>query len=564
MGRPQLQRNQPQPPPPHQPPPPPAPQVGNPNDSLSLMQLRRIVTEFPKIDPTSYAFTYADASTFEEEVDEWFSYNDAEYKRLQRAQETFERRWKKFSGKPWLEETEAEQRKFIEREVNGLLATDLRRRCKSLQTILHVVLGVWDETAGLEGSGSDPELATAKMKATPPQLEHMKSGITAVAMFGGISLLVQVMQNAFKRLWDDDFRDNKLLEEDIPFIQDELDNVTTIIYLIIEGIRNDPVGLELSRTKVLEMNPSLVNYFVAITARLRWDEANELPQTRIFLLFWKSILLVFGGTPDINEAKKATSEFKHLDVNGAKLITASPLDYHIFRQEITSKYPAYTPPPPLLALEPDNNSILPPLPNRPSRANGANGIIQPPVNVNSSGASILHQPVHIATPAPSPPPSPPVGGKAGKKQNYQTNQNFPFMYPPLDSTSNSAGGKGSAGLQELLVGRKWEGSDIPKSILEAGDLFSNRMRMTRAMRQLWDERERFLKFERGWDGQDDDIEELDLDTILSKKLSLHEAKHVQPESDYGPNPDVPEEVKKRLDLIESFYVSHDTVTFFNY
>jgi hypothetical protein len=179
------------------------------------------------------------------------------------------------------------------------------------------------------------------------------------------------------------------------------------------------------------------------------------------------------------------------------------------------------------------------------------------MNVNSSGASILHQPVHIATPAPSPPPSPPVGGKAGKKQNYQTNQNFPFMYPPLDSTSNSAGGKGAAGLQELLVGRKWEGSDIPRSILEAGDLFAKRMRMTRAMRQLWDEREKFLKFERGWDGEDDDVDvdELDLDTILSKKLSLQETKHMKPEVDCGPNPAVSDKVKQKLELIEQFYVS---------
>jgi hypothetical protein len=180
------------------------------------------------------------------------------------------------------------------------------------------------------------------------------------------------------------------------------------------------------------------------------------------------------------------------------------------------------------------------------------------MNVNSSGASILHQPVHIATPAPSPPPSPPVGGKAGKKQNYQTNQNFPFMYPPLDSTSNSAGGKGAAGLQELLVGRKWEGSDIPRSILEAGDLFAKRMRMTRAMRQLWDEREKFLKFERGWDGEDDDVDvdELDLDTILSEKLSLHETKHMKPEIDCGPNPAVSDKVKQKLELIEQFYVSY--------
>jgi len=269
-------------------------------------------------------------------------------------------------------------------------------------------------------------------------------------------------------------------------------------------------------------------------------------------------LLVFGGTAEVEEVKTATSELRHLDSDGGKLITASPLDYHIFRQEITSKYPAYIPAPPLIPLEPDNNSILPPLPNRPSRL-GANGILPPPMNVNSSGASILHQPVHIATPAPSPPPSPPVGGKAGKKQNYQTNQNFPFMYPPLDSTSNSAGGKGAAGLQELLVGRKWEGSDIPRSILEAGDLFAKRMRMTRAMRQLWDERERFLKFERGWDGGDDDIDELDLDTILSKKLSLHNTKHTKPEVDYGPNADVSEKVKQKLDLVEKFYVS-DSLT----
>ncbi|RDL35404.1 Protein required for hyphal anastomosis (HAM-2) [Venustampulla echinocandica] len=533
IAKPQLQRNQPQPPPPHQPPPPPSPQqVGNPNDSLSLMQLRRIVTEFPKADPSTYAFTYADTATFEEEVDEWFSYNEAEYKRLHRAKDTFGRRWRKFSGKAWLEVDQGKRQSFVEREVNGLLATDLRRRCKSLQTLLHTILGVWDETAGIELE--KPDSPKCKTKATQIQLEHMKSGILLVARAGGIPLL------------DDDFRETKLLEEDIPFIQDELDNVTTITYLLIESVRDDPITLESPRMKLLELNPNLVDYLVTVTARLRWDEANELPQTRIFLLFWKAVLLVFGGAAEVDEVKKATSELKG---SSSELITASPLDYHIFRQEITSKYPAYTPPLPLLPLEPDNNSILPPLPNRPSRASGA-GII-PAANVNSSGASILHQPVHIATPAPSPPPSPPVGGKAGKKQNYQTNQNFPFMYPPLDSTSNSAGGKGAAGLQELLVGCKWEGSDIPKSILEAGELFAKRMRMTRAMRQLWDERERFLKFERGWDSENEDVEELDLETILAQKLTTR-TESPMPDVDCGPNT-IDNKVKNKLDLVERFY-----------
>jgi hypothetical protein len=254
------------------------------------MQLRRIVTEFPKIDPTSYAFTYADTATFEEEVDEWFSYNDAEFRRLHRAKDTFERRWKKFAGKEWAEADLAERGKFLKQESKGLLATDLRRRCKSLQTILHVMLGVWHENAGkveeaVESKGKEKEVEEEKdgtpsecvapkprTKATKCQLDHMKSGILLVAEADGIRHLFQVMQDAFNRLWwdlplnsqkvtyvarDDEFRETQLLEEDIPFIQDELDNVTTIMYLLIEGIRNDVEYLKSAQTKMRKIFSSV-------------------------------------------------------------------------------------------------------------------------------------------------------------------------------------------------------------------------------------------------------------------------------------------------------------------
>jgi hypothetical protein len=275
------------------------------------------------------------------------------------------------------------------------------------------------------------------------------------------------------------------------------------------------------------------------------------------LLFWKSVLLIFGETPELNQVKKATNESLGLapDENKKDLITASPLDYHLFRQEITSKYPAYNPPPPLFPVELENKSILPPLPNHPSRISGSTSVFSGigPANVNSSNGSILHQPVHITTPAPSPPPSPAgPGGKGGKKQNYQTNQNFPFMYPPLDSTSLSAGGKGAAGLQEILVGRKWEGSDIPASILEAGELFAQRMRMTRAMRQLWDERERFMKFERGWGGiyDDSDVDnfELGVDSTLDENAKTGQSRGL----DYATSDPA---ANNRLEAVEDFFVS---------
>jgi len=80
--------------------------------------------------------------------------------------------------------------------------------------------------------------------------------------------------------------------------------------------------------------------------------------------------------------------------------------------------------------------------------------------------------------------------------------------------------------------------------------------MTRAMRQLWDERERFLKFERGWDGKEveDEIEDLDLENIAAEKLKTEGTKTSKPEVDYGPRR-VSDEVKARLDAIEEFYVS---------
>jgi hypothetical protein len=268
----------------------------------------------------------------------------------------------------------------------------------------------------------------------------------------------------------------------------------------------------------------------------------------------------FGGTKEILETKQATNESLNNDKE-KDIITASPLDYHVFRQEITSKYPAYIPPQPAIPLEAENTSLLPQMPHQP-RHTGANGIFPAPPN-QSGGASILHQPVHIATPAPSPPPSPGVGGKGGKKQNYQTNQNFPFMYPPLDATSNNAGGKGGAGLQELLVGRRWEGSDIPASILEAGELFSRRVRTTRVTRQLWEERERFLKFDRGWETDDDDIiEDLDLSSLTMEEREelglIHPKKDEEKapgnDADYGPQT-IDERTKERLDAVEKFYVS---------
>jgi hypothetical protein len=273
------------------------------------------------------------------------------------------------------------------------------------------------------------------------------------------------------------------------------------------------------------------------------------------LLLWKTILISFGG---VEKADKVKSSFQESvgekDERGHPLITASPLDYHLFRQEITSKYPAYQPPPPLFAFEPENNTILPPLRHRQTKIDSNDNTASSGTGVH--GSSILHQAVHIATPAPSPPPSPAgPGGKGTKKQNYQTNQMFPFLYPPLDESSNDLGGKGSTELQDALAGRKWRGSDVPASILEAADLFSKRMRATRAMKQLWDTRIDYMRFERGWSDANSDIDVEKLDLYEPQENGFYPAEH----EDAAQEPEKPKDQEplsendKILEAVANFY-----------
>ncbi|KAI4862203.1 N1221-domain-containing protein [Hypoxylon rubiginosum] len=559
--RPPLQRNQSQPNPPAE----PQPTNNQPPDSLSLAQLRRIVSEFPRSEAIAYDFEYSDTGPHAEEIDEWFVYQSWQWHRLNCVREAFDSQWEHdFAARQdeitWDEADDEIRANFVSQALDGAKASSVNARAAAIGRLTYLVLGRWAEAA----SSSPIEKTNIRSVATPSQLAAMKSGVELIAERNGIPVIWAALRSAYEKLWVDESlrpQGSSLTEA-----QDELMNLMTIMYISIQETLHDQYGMAMVRDTLLKLEPHLTAFMLSASAKLRWQDVNVVPVAQSLLLLWKSILLEFGGTKEIEDTKLALRETA-TDDKEKDLITATPLDYHVFRQEITSKYPAYVPPQPAIPLEADNTSLLPPLPNHPTRNNGSNGILPAPPGAQSGGASILHQPVHIATPAPSPPPSPAVGGKGGKKQNYQTNQNFPFMYPPLDATSNSAGGKGAAGLQDFLVGRKWEGSDVPASILEAGELFSRRVRMTRATRQLWEEREKFKKFERGWDPSDDDIEELDLDLDslalgddvdddkILEVIEKRGRKGRGAEIDYGPNQNIDPQVKRRLEAIEAFYAA---------
>lgn len=551
----------PPPAPPQQPPP------EAPTNSLSLSQLQNLVRQggLPKVEPTPYAFTYDDASSLEEELEEWFTYAVEEQAMLLKAQASFALEWSSFNGQnetsytegglDWNRGTKEQHMEFLRHLLRDIREEEPTERLKRLEALVYVMLGCWHETAGLPKAGAEDKDADKQGKSAEEkqnavywrsgqQVELILRNVELLAASNGVQTLVDILRTSCMRacgvISEDEQHEGKEAE------RREMWCAMTTVYVVLEVARyREKKDNDLSlRSVVLDIRePGLLMLLIELISKLRWDESISLPLSKVTLLLWKAMLVCFGG---LSEAEKAKESFKDKtldaeDARGQPIITASPLDYHLFRQEISSKYPAYNPPAPLFPLEPENNSILPPLRNHPSRVAGNHVFGSGLGDTNGNNTSILHQPVHIATPAPSPPPSPAgPGGKGGKKQNYQTNQMFPFLYPPLDESSNNLGGKGSTDLQDMLVGRKWEGSDIPASILEAAELFAQRMKATRAMKQLWEERVAFMKYERGWSGPDDnlDVEELSL-----------EPKEGMP----GKEKPAAGSIEERMGLVEAFY-----------
>ncbi|KAF2640908.1 protein required for hyphal anastomosis [Massarina eburnea CBS 473.64] len=566
--RPGLQRASTVPPAPlHLPPPaPPAPPPDQPTDALSFQQIQGFVRDVPRVEPTPYAFTYEDASSFEAELEEWFSYSIEEQAMLLKAQASFAREWGTFNGTnnaayddgelDWTNATREQHSEFVQHLLGVIRRPDPVSRLKKLEALVYILLGCWYETAGLQTIASGKRNSAEEnlnngdghpmgtYDKSSQQVQLIRKNVSLVVELDGLQTIVDALRSSCLRACGVDAdptapRDGKEAE------RREVWCAMTSVSVILEVARvNEKQENDLTiRSAILGLQgPGLLMQLLEVIAKLRWDDSITLSLHKMCLLVWKTILVTFGGMDDVEKAKESFKDqsLESADARGQPIITASPLDYHLFRQEILSKYPAYNPPPPIFPLEPENNSILPPLKNHPNRAAG-NHIFGSGLGENSgNNTSIFHQPVHIATPAPSPPPSPAgPGGKGGKKQNYQTNQMFPFLYPPLDESSNNLGGKGSTDLQDLLVGRKWQGPDIPTSILEAADLFAKRMRATRAMKQLWEERVQFMKYERGWSGVDDpDVDELSLEPNGRKNQK---------------QPAPSGSVEERLNLVEAFY-----------
>lgn len=201
LARPALRRESSAPPPPQQPPPPAPSQradVSNATDSLSLQQLRQLVTDLPKFEPAAYAYTYHDTRSFPEELEEWFQYTEEERYMLLRAKQTFEEKWEQAQATridssdealEWIDVDDAAREKFVEGALKALEDSEPVTRVASLECLSYIALGAWSHTAGLEvGSG---EVGTEELGLSSSDEQYSGSWLQRKWIRKGVDLLTR-------------------------------------------------------------------------------------------------------------------------------------------------------------------------------------------------------------------------------------------------------------------------------------------------------------------------------------------------------------------------------------
>lgn len=213
ITRPALRRDGSAPPPPSQPPPPAPPlhdTQDTPADSLSLPQLKQLVSQFPKVEQRAYAFHYADAQPFAQEVEEWFQYSERDANMILSAKETFEQKWRSLcelhkglvdDNLSWLDVSDGLRKNILSSVLSSLKHADQTTRIESLEVIFYILGGTWATTAGLERHDEvkkqQNDDGDDNNQSNSIQIEWMHKGSDLLVECSGLQTLQDCTRRAF-------------------------------------------------------------------------------------------------------------------------------------------------------------------------------------------------------------------------------------------------------------------------------------------------------------------------------------------------------------------------------
>lgn len=176
-------------------------------DSLSLLQLRRIVAEANRTEPVAYAFVYADMGAHAQEIDEWFVYQFWERVRLNEALKAFEWHWNHESDggqqqqHAWEDADHDTRTRFVQAAIAGVQSNDAALRSASIGKLVYLVLGRWEDTAVPSAAAAERDGRGRRSVASVAQLQAIRAGVECLTLLEGLPVIWLALKSCFELHW---------------------------------------------------------------------------------------------------------------------------------------------------------------------------------------------------------------------------------------------------------------------------------------------------------------------------------------------------------------------------
>jgi hypothetical protein len=404
---------------------------------------------FPAVPKPKVDYTFSDEISVRRELDEWFSSNEIEL--LPSYYYAFRATYGDvtFNGM-----SVDEKESMTEKLIDGLNSKTYH---SALQQLTYISLGSFEQNKLM----------------FEEQVHNIKRNTLFLVRYGVVQRIVPLLKSTFTL--------SSTIRFGLSLVSKSLFNCCTILYVtLLVYLDNECEDEEVTELKNILDENELLRFLIQCIDDWRWNSRNGMRIRNIIMLLAKSINFQIGGFSHRQKAKEFICQ--RLDIKNdedQKELTASPIDFHVFREEILMRYPSYVPPPSRLPGDFENPSSLSQFITIPRTQQALKQITNydtPPLEI------------HIATPVPSPsPPSSPSNRTTKAKRFFRAHDGYPFIFPVQN-----------------------EKEVIPKSVKEASELFATRVREKLSLKQLWSERNLFVQQERGWvEPIDPQIDEFD-------------------------------------------------------
>ncbi|EJU06451.1 hypothetical protein DACRYDRAFT_113154 [Dacryopinax primogenitus] len=430
-----------------------------PMDSISL-QLKAIgnaATAPPK--PVLYDFRYDDEDTVFNEIEEFYSYAE-----VPQVEENIKAWQGSFSGE-WTTASPEVRNAHVQLLLESLEHRNAEKRFINSRRLLYLLQGSCVETS-----------STEDQHYWMIQNCNMVRGSDGISNIVDALLIASSKHDMLSNLSDHDLKNLGVSPNDkqdlIEEVNTEISIYLNLLYHLVEVFKGDrDFGDELMSLET----PLPVTLFNLVAA-LKEKSAKGYPVKKLLIVLWKSLLACLGGLRELRRAKTLARELAGLegDDGDDAICKSTPMDLQLYHQELTQKYPTFA-----AAQRPEipaerYATALAPIPVRPHYHYNPPEDEFPQRFDARPGYGQPTAPFPV-TPAPSPPPQQLQMSGKPKKQQYQTDNTKPFVFPFSRNSRQT----------------------VPYAIEEADKLYIRHMHVSLSVYQMWKTREDFIRDEGG-------------------------------------------------------------------